>query len=106
MLHKQKITPCLWFGGQAEDAANFYVSTFKNSRITAMSRYGDAGPGPKGSVMTVAFELDGQSFTGLNGGPPRSTTTGRSCPPAGRPSNAAGLRTSSECPGRSCQPRS
>jgi predicted 3-demethylubiquinone-9 3-methyltransferase (glyoxalase superfamily) len=65
----QKITPCLWFDGQAEDAANFYVSIFKNSRITAVSRYGDAGPGPKGSVMTVAFELDGQSFTGLNGGP-------------------------------------
>ena len=69
MQLKQKITPCLWFDGQAEDAANFYVSTFKNSRITAMSRYGDAGPGPKGSVMTVVFELDGQSFTGLNGGP-------------------------------------
>lgn len=64
-----KITPCLWFDDQAEDAANFYVSIFKNSRITAMSRYGDAGPGPKGGVMTVAFELDGQSFTGLNGGP-------------------------------------
>lgn len=65
----QKITPCLWFDGQAEDAANFYVSIFRNSRITAVSRYGDAGPGPKGGVMTVAFELDGQSFTGLNGGP-------------------------------------
>jgi predicted 3-demethylubiquinone-9 3-methyltransferase (glyoxalase superfamily)/uncharacterized protein YndB with AHSA1/START domain len=65
----QKITPCLWFDGRTEDAANFYVSIFKNSRITAVSRYGDAGPGPKGGVMTVAFELDGQSFTGLNGGP-------------------------------------
>ncbi len=65
----QIITPCLWFDGQAEDAANFYVSIFKNSRITALSRYGDAGPGPNGGVMTVAFELDGQSFTGLNGGP-------------------------------------
>jgi predicted 3-demethylubiquinone-9 3-methyltransferase (glyoxalase superfamily) len=104
MTLKQKITPCLWFDGQAEEAANFYVSIFKNSRITAVARYGDAGPGPKGGVMTVAFELDGQSFTGLNGGPmfkfteaisndlkrkPGSTTTGKSCPSAGRPSNAA-----------------
>jgi predicted 3-demethylubiquinone-9 3-methyltransferase (glyoxalase superfamily) len=66
---KQRITPCLWFDGQAEEAANHYVAIFKNSRITAISRYGDAGPGAKGSVMTVAFELDGQAFTGLNGGP-------------------------------------
>ncbi len=64
-----KITPCLWFDTQAEEAAAFYVSIFPNSRITAVSRYGDAGPGPKGSVMTVAFELDGRPFTGLNGGP-------------------------------------
>lgn len=69
MQLKQKITPCLWFDDQAEEAANFYVSIFKNSRITTMSRYGDAGPGPKGGAMTVAFELDGQSYTGLNGGP-------------------------------------
>jgi predicted 3-demethylubiquinone-9 3-methyltransferase (glyoxalase superfamily) len=66
---KQRISPCLWFDGQAEEAANFYVSIFKNSRITAVSRYGDAGPGPKGSVMVVGFELEGQAFTGLNGGP-------------------------------------
>jgi predicted 3-demethylubiquinone-9 3-methyltransferase (glyoxalase superfamily) len=66
---KQRITPCLWFDGQAEEAASFYVSVFENSRITAVSRYGDAGPGPKGSVMTIGFELDGQAFTGLNGGP-------------------------------------
>ena len=66
---KPRITPCLWFDGQAEEAANFYVSVFENSRITAVSRYGDAGPGPKGSVMTIGFELDGQAFTGLNGGP-------------------------------------
>jgi predicted 3-demethylubiquinone-9 3-methyltransferase (glyoxalase superfamily) len=65
----QRITPCLWFDGQAEEAARFYVSIFRNSRITAMSRYGDTGPGPKGSVMTSGFELDGQAFTGLNGGP-------------------------------------
>jgi predicted 3-demethylubiquinone-9 3-methyltransferase (glyoxalase superfamily) len=65
----QKITPFLWFDTQAEEAANFYVSIFRNSRIVAVSRYGDTGPGPRGSVMTVAFELDGQRFTGLNGGP-------------------------------------
>lgn len=64
-----KITPFLWFDGQAEEAANFYVSIFKNSKIVAISRYGDAGPGPKGSVMTVVFELDGQRFIALNGGP-------------------------------------
>jgi predicted 3-demethylubiquinone-9 3-methyltransferase (glyoxalase superfamily) len=65
----QRITPFLWFDNQAEDAATFYISIFKNSKISAMTRYTDAGPGPKGSVMTVAFELDGQSFTAINGGP-------------------------------------
>jgi predicted 3-demethylubiquinone-9 3-methyltransferase (glyoxalase superfamily) len=69
----QKISPCLWFDSQAEDAAKFYVSVFKNSKITAMitaiSHYGESGPGPAGSVMTIAFELDGQDFTALNGGP-------------------------------------
>ena len=65
----QKITPFLWFDSQAEEAANFYVSIFKNSKVGAISRYGDSGPGPKGSVMTVAFELDGEKFTALNGGP-------------------------------------
>jgi predicted 3-demethylubiquinone-9 3-methyltransferase (glyoxalase superfamily) len=64
-----KITPFLWFDSQAEDAANFYVSVFKNSKITAISRYTEGGPGPAGSVMTVAFELDGQPFTALNAGP-------------------------------------
>ena len=64
-----KITPFLWFDTQAEEAANFYVSLFKNSRILDVSRYGDAGPGPKGSVMVVSYELDGQRFTALNGGP-------------------------------------
>ena len=63
------ITPFLWFDKEAEEAANFYVSIFPNSRITVTSRYGDAGPGPKGSVMTVSFELDGKPFTALNGGP-------------------------------------
>jgi predicted 3-demethylubiquinone-9 3-methyltransferase (glyoxalase superfamily) len=66
----QKITPFLWFNDQAEQAANFYVSVFrKNSKILDVARYGEAGPGPKGSVMTVAFELEGQKFTALNGGP-------------------------------------
>jgi predicted 3-demethylubiquinone-9 3-methyltransferase (glyoxalase superfamily) len=65
----QRITPFLWFDTQAEDAAKLYVSIFANSRITHVSRYGDAGPGPKGSVMVVGFELEGQHFTALNGGP-------------------------------------
>jgi predicted 3-demethylubiquinone-9 3-methyltransferase (glyoxalase superfamily) len=65
----QKIKPFLWFDTQAEEAAHFYVSIFKNSKILNISRYGDAGPGPKGSVMTISFELDGQEFIGLNGGP-------------------------------------
>lgn len=65
----QKITPFLWFDNQAEQAMNFYVSIFKNSKVLSVNRYGDAGPGPKGSVMTASFELDGQVFTALNGGP-------------------------------------
>jgi predicted 3-demethylubiquinone-9 3-methyltransferase (glyoxalase superfamily) len=65
----QKITPFLWFDRQAEEAANFYVSTFPNSKIVKIVRYGAAGPGPAGSVMTVQLELDGQSFVALNGGP-------------------------------------
>jgi predicted 3-demethylubiquinone-9 3-methyltransferase (glyoxalase superfamily) len=66
---KQKITPMLWYDTQAEEAANFYCSIFKNSRVNHVARYGDTGPGPKGSVMLVTFELDGQEFTALNGGP-------------------------------------
>jgi predicted 3-demethylubiquinone-9 3-methyltransferase (glyoxalase superfamily) len=65
----QKITPFLWFDNQAEEAMNFYLSIFKNSKVGQMTRYGDAGPGPKGSVMSVTFDLDGQTFYGLNGGP-------------------------------------
>ena len=69
----QKITPCLWFDGQAEEAAKFYTGIFKNSKITEVSRYGEAGREahgqPAGTVMTVAFELEGQAFTALNGGP-------------------------------------
>ena len=64
-----KITPCLWFDTEAEEAANFYVSLFPNSKIVQVSHYGDAGPRPVGMVMTVEFSLDGQEFTGLNGGP-------------------------------------
>lgn len=63
------INPFLWFDTQAEEAARFYVSVFKNSKIKTITRYGDAGPGPKGTVMTVQFELDGQEFIALNGGP-------------------------------------
>ncbi|MEO7101312.1 MAG: VOC family protein [Luteolibacter sp.] len=73
MKNYQKITPCLWFDGQAEEAAEFYTSIFPNSKITDVSRYGEAGKEihgrEPGSVMVVAFELDGQKFTGLNGGP-------------------------------------
>jgi predicted 3-demethylubiquinone-9 3-methyltransferase (glyoxalase superfamily) len=65
----QKITPFLWFDDEAEEAANFYVSIFKKSKIVSVTRYGEAGPGPKGTVMTVAFELNGQEFVALNGGP-------------------------------------
>ena len=65
----QKITPFLWFKDQAEEAMNFYVSIFKNSKAISVSRYGEAGPGPKGSVMVAKFQLDGQEFLGLNGGP-------------------------------------
>jgi predicted 3-demethylubiquinone-9 3-methyltransferase (glyoxalase superfamily) len=65
----QRITPMLWFDGQAEEAAKFYVSVFKNSKIKDVTHYGDEPPSRKGQVMTVSFELDGQEFTALNGGP-------------------------------------
>ena len=65
----QKITPFLWFDGKAEEAMNFYISIFKNSKIVSVARYGEAGPGPKGTVMTAKFELNGQEFVALNGGP-------------------------------------
>jgi predicted 3-demethylubiquinone-9 3-methyltransferase (glyoxalase superfamily) len=73
MPTSQKLSPCLWFDTQAEEAANFYVSIFKNSKITSIARYPNAGQEvhgrPAGSVMTVAFELEGVPFTALNGGP-------------------------------------
>lgn len=65
----QKITPFLWFDNNAEEALNFYTSIFKNSEITQVSRYGDVGPGPKGSLLTARFNLEGQEFLALNGGP-------------------------------------
>ncbi len=64
-----KITPFLWFNDNAEEAMNFYVSIFKDSKTVSVSRYGEAGPGPKGSVMTASFQLAGQNFVALNGGP-------------------------------------
>jgi predicted 3-demethylubiquinone-9 3-methyltransferase (glyoxalase superfamily) len=69
MAVKQRITTFLWFDKEAEEAAKLYTSIFRNSKIVTVTRYGEAGPGPKGSVMTVAFELDGQQFTALNAGP-------------------------------------
>ena len=65
----QKITPFLWFDGKAEEAMNFYISIFKNSRVVSVTRYGEAGPGPKGTVMSATFQLEGQDFFALNGGP-------------------------------------
>ncbi len=70
----KSITPFLWFDNNAEEAAHFYVSQFENSRITHVSRYGEAGPGPAGSVMVVGFELQGHRFTALNGGPVHKLT--------------------------------
>ena len=68
-MSRQKITPFLWFDGKAEEAMNFYVSVFKNSRVVSVTRYGEAGPGPKGTVMSAIFRLEGQQFYALNGGP-------------------------------------
>src|ERR1700694_5141671 len=68
-IHMQKIIPFLWFDDKAEEAMRFYVSIFKNSKVGSISRYGDEGPGPKGTVMVATFQLDGQEFMALNGGP-------------------------------------
>jgi predicted 3-demethylubiquinone-9 3-methyltransferase (glyoxalase superfamily) len=65
----QKITPFLWFDGKAEEAMNFYISVFKNSKVVSVHRHGEGGPGPKGTVMSATFQLDGQDFFALNGGP-------------------------------------
>jgi predicted 3-demethylubiquinone-9 3-methyltransferase (glyoxalase superfamily) len=69
MSNKQKITTFLWFDNNAEEAMKFYVSVFKNSKIANVARYGEAGPGPRGTVMVGTFELEGQQFMALNGGP-------------------------------------
>ena len=69
MPTKQKITTFLWFDGNAEEAVNHYVATFKDSKVLSTTRYGDAGPGPKGTVMSMTFQLEGQRFMALNGGP-------------------------------------
>jgi predicted 3-demethylubiquinone-9 3-methyltransferase (glyoxalase superfamily) len=68
-LRTQKITTFLWFDNNAEEAVNFYVSVFKNSKVLSTTRYGEIGPGPKGTIMTINFQLDGQQFNALNGGP-------------------------------------
>ena len=70
----QKIVPFLWFNDNAEEAAHFYVSVFKNSKVVSVTRYGAAGPGPKGAAMSVTFQLEGQPFYALNGGPQFSFT--------------------------------
>jgi len=70
----QKITPFLWFDNNAEEAMNFYISVFKNSKITSITRYGEAGPGQKGTVMTGIFQVEGQELYALNGGPTYSFT--------------------------------
>jgi predicted 3-demethylubiquinone-9 3-methyltransferase (glyoxalase superfamily) len=70
----RKITPFLWFDNNAEEAMNYYVSIFPNSRILGVSRFGDAGPGPKGTVMVGTFEIDGLNFMALNGGPSHKLT--------------------------------
>jgi predicted 3-demethylubiquinone-9 3-methyltransferase (glyoxalase superfamily) len=122
MSKTQKITPYLWFDGNAEQAVEHYTSLFPRSRVTKVARWGKGGPGKEGSVMNIAFELDGQPFIALNGGPhfkftpaislfascetqEGSTRCGRaSSPPAARRPRAAGSRTSSACPGRSSRP--
>ena len=103
----QKITPFLWFDNQAEEAMNFYTSIFKNSRVLSVSRYGEAGPGPQGTVMSGSFQLEGQEFMALNGGPQftftpaisffvncetqaKSMIYGRSSPRAEKQNSAAG----------------
>jgi predicted 3-demethylubiquinone-9 3-methyltransferase (glyoxalase superfamily) len=114
----QKIVPFLWFDGKAEEAMNFYTSIFKNSKIKTIHRYGDAGPGPQGTVMSGTFEINGQEFMALNGGPQFTFTPaisffvncesqaevdelGRSSPPAARKAAAAGCVTSLASHGRS-----
>ena len=123
----QRITPFLWFDDRAEEAARYYVSIFPNSTVVSTTRYDEAtaraASRPAGSAMTVAFELDGQGFVALNGGPVFPFTEavsfavncdtqaeidhfGPGSPPAARRCSAGGSRTSSVCRGRSCLARS
>ena len=74
MTETQKITPCLWFDFKAEEAVGHYLSIFENARVVSTSRYGASGPGPEGAVMTILFEIEGQRFLALNGGPQFSFT--------------------------------
>src|SRR5438270_11602090 len=112
----QKITPFLWFNDQAEEAMNFYLSIFKNSRPGRISRYGKGGPGPEGKVMSATFQLEGQEFMALNGGPHFTFTPaisffvncaaqeevdGRSSPRAAKRAGADGSKISTAFHGRS-----
>lgn len=116
-------TTCLWFDGQAEEAANHYISIFKNSRLGRIIRHNEAGPGEVGSVLVVEFEINGQKFVGLNGGPEFTFNEAVSfqirCADQdevdhywsalgedGEEARAAGSRTSTACPGRSSRRRS
>jgi predicted 3-demethylubiquinone-9 3-methyltransferase (glyoxalase superfamily) len=92
MAIEQKITPFLWFDSNAEEAVGFYTATFKDSRIVTRSRYGNSGPGPKGSIMAIAFRLEGQDFVAINGGPhfKFNEGCGASSSPAARNTTAAG----------------
>ena len=116
-----RITPCLWFDTDGEEAAKLYTTVFPNSKILEVTHYGSAGPRPEGTVMTVDFELDGQKFLALNGGPEyrfseavsfqvscetrrTSTASGRRSRQAARKARAAGSRTGSASPGRSSRP--
>ena len=118
-----KITTCLWFDTEGEEAAQFYCTLFPNSRIVGVSHYGEAGPRAAGMVMTVDFELDGRPYVALNGGPDYRFTEAVSfqiscadqdevdrywdtlVADGGEGARAAGSRTASGCPGRSCPPR-
>ena len=114
----QKIVPFLWFDGRVEEATTFYTGIFKNAKVLDVTRYGEGGPGPKGTVMSATFELEGQRFYALNGGPMFQFTpaisffvhcetqdevdhTGTVCSTAARRASAAGCRTASACRGRS-----
>ena len=97
----QKITPFLWFNGDAEEAANFYISIFKHSKVGNIARYGEAGPGRKGSVMSVTFQIEGQDFIALNDCQSQEATCGKSSRRAEEGTDAVGSKTNSVCPGRS-----